>query len=111
VNRAIKLCHESIEACKKEDVKVRETPLNGFELAEIIPRFDKQSLVFSHDVLDYPYIETQIGLYIKDSLLGQFRNLIPIGTYRLITTLDGMVDDDYLEITETKADITNRNSI
>ena len=72
--------------------------IGRWKLNDIQLYFDKQSLVFKHDVLDYPYIDTQIGLYVADDSKVWFRDLIPIGTYRLITALDGEVVDDYLEM-------------
>ena len=70
--------------------------LRGRKLSDIKLHFDKQSLMFKHDILSYPYIDMQIGLYVDDPKGFYFRDLEPVGTYRLITTLDDKVDDDYL---------------
>jgi hypothetical protein len=43
-----------------------------------------------------PYIDTQIALYVADPKGAYYKDLKPIGTYRLIVTLDGEIDDDYL---------------
>ena len=72
--------------------------VDQWKLSDIQLIFDKQSLVFKSDVLLYPYVDTQIGLYVAADSKGWLRDLIPIGTYRLITALDGEVVDDYLQM-------------
>lgn len=55
--------------------------------------FDFQSLVFKSALSGrpiYPYIATQLRLYVGDD---------EIGYYRLITLLDGTDDDDYFVLT------------
>ena len=111
VEKTLKLCQKSLKDCEEGDIEVEDTPLNGFECKEIQLLFDKQSLVFAHDVLDYNYIETQIGLYVKDRHDIHFRGIIPIGTYRLITTIDGKVEDDYLVFSETKEGLKKKGAI
>ena len=72
--------------------------IGRWQLGDIQLRFDKQSLVFKSDTIDYPYVDTQIGLYVTADSKSWFWDLIPVGTYRLITALDGEVMDDYLEL-------------
>ena len=105
IDRALKYCNENISSSKSESEAIGEPPLNGFHPDEIICRFDRQSFVFSHDILDHQFVETQIGLYIKDDDDVHFRGIIPIGTYRLITTLEGEDEDDYFVLTEKRDDI------
>ncbi len=85
-----------LENSMEEDEKLGLT--GRWQLSDIQLIFDKQSLVFKSDTLDYPYVDTQIGLYIPDDRKVWFRDLMPIGTYRLITALDGEVMDDYLQM-------------
>lgn len=74
--------------------------LRGRRPNDIQLHFDNQSLVFKHGVLSYPYIDVQIGLYVADPKGIYFRDLEPIGTYRLIVMLDGEIDDNYLVLDE-----------
>ena len=87
----------------------------GWKLSEIKLEFDYQSLVFKHGILSYPYIDTQIGLYIDRPESCYFRDLKQIGTYRLIVRLDGEVDDDYLimddELVPKDKNLKNQYSI
>ena len=52
-------------------------------------RFEEQSqtLCFHSAVLTYPYITTTLRLFVGER---------EVGDYRLITLLDGTMDDDYL---------------
>src|SRR5436305_11754687 len=100
VEKALENCKVSLANCAEEDKQIGEQPLKGWELEQIRLEFDKQSLVFKHGILSYPYIDTEIGLYVDDPEGIYFRHLKPIGSYRLITTLDGEVNDDYLVLDE-----------
>ena len=56
-------------------------------------RFERQSQMFAfyNPQLPYPYIVTTLGLFVGTRAIGD---------YRLITRLDGTVDDDYLVFDE-----------
>lgn len=101
VDKAIESCKVSLYNCAVEEAELfpmMDTSvdiLNGWKISDIQLNFDKQSLIFKHGILSYPYIDTQIGLYVS-AQEGYFRGLKLIGTYRRIVTLDGKVDDDYL---------------
>lgn len=102
--RAEEGCCDALARCAIEDADVGEVPLAGFDRVEILVEFGRHALVFKHGTLSYPFVETRIGLFVAAKAPGfYFRDLVPIGCYRLITHLDGEVDDDYLEFTETKA--------
>jgi hypothetical protein len=102
VDKAIESCKVSLYNCAVEEAELfpmmdtNVDILNGWKISDIQLNFDKQSLVFKHGILSYPYIDTQIGLYVSDQKGSYFRDLKLIGTYRHIVTLDGEVDDDYL---------------
>ena len=86
----------------KEDEALGLKPLHGWDMEFIQLHVDKRSLVFNHGMLSYPYMDTQIGLYVEDP--SYHKNLKPIGHYRLITTLDGKIDDDYFVLEERNED-------
>lgn len=67
-----------------------ELPVNDVQIV-----FERTALVFEHGILNYPFVETQFGLYVPGSSVW-FQGLRPIGHYRFITRVDGTVDDDYL---------------
>jgi hypothetical protein len=102
IEKAIECCKASLQNCSIEEAELFSTMntgagvLRGRQIDDIQLHFDKQSLVFKHGVLSCPYIDTQIGLYVADPKGLYFRDLEPIGIYRLIVTLDGEIDDDYL---------------
>ncbi len=96
IEKAIEGGKVSLENSIEEDKRLGL--IGRRHLSDIQLRFDKQSLVFKSDTIDYPYVDTQIGLYVAADRKGWFRDLIPVGTYRLITALDGEVMDDYLEL-------------
>jgi hypothetical protein len=100
IEQAIENCKTTLISCIEEDEKAGLEPLKGWKLDEIKIVFERQSLVFKHSVLAYPYIDTQMGLYVHDPEKIHFDNLYPMGKYRLITHLDGEVIDDYLVIEE-----------
>lgn len=76
--------------------------LGGWSAEEIEVHFDSCSVVFDHAILSYPYVDTRLGLYVRDGTGFYSRDLRPIGYYRLITFLDGRVDDDYFVIEMNK---------
>ena len=94
IAEAIKSCHISLQNWEKDDKEIGL--IARWKVSDIQLHFDHQELVFNHDVLSYPYVSTQIGLYVAAYSKGWFRDLEPIGRYQLITTLDGQVSDDYL---------------
>ena len=96
IDEAIENCKVSLVNSAQDDLGVNEVPLKGWRLEQIQIRFHKQSLVFKHGVLSYPYIDTQIGLYVEDDSGVYLEGLKSIGHYRMITLLDGRADDDYL---------------
>ncbi|MEM8641725.1 MAG: hypothetical protein AAGG51_23345 [Cyanobacteria bacterium P01_G01_bin.54] len=101
---ALQSCHQALKQCILDDREVGEKELGGWLLDEIKLHFDKISLVFEHDILKYPYTDTKIGLYVDDPTSVYLRALKPIGHYRLITLLNGEVEDTYLVIEVEKAD-------
>ncbi len=102
-DRAIESCQQSLQNCMLEERELGLQALGGWSLEEIELHFEKCSLVFSHKQIEYPFIDTQIGLYIKDVDGGWSDRLISIGSYRLLTLLDGTIDDDYLVILTEKS--------
>ncbi len=96
IEKALECGKVCLQNTMQEDEKLGL--IGRWKLSEIQLIFDKQSLVFKNDVLSYPYVDTQIGLYVAADSKVWFRDLIPIGTYRLITALDGEVADDYLQM-------------
>lgn len=68
----------------------------GLASADVQAVFERCALVFTHGILSHPFVETRFGLYVADSEAVWFRGLRPVGHYRLITRLDGTVEDDYL---------------
>ncbi len=94
IEEAFKGCRTALKNNERDDKEIGLTArwsLSGIQL-----HLDRQSLVFKHGVFSYPFVDTQIGLYVAAEGEGWFRDLQPIGRYRLITTLDGQVEDDYL---------------
>jgi len=77
--------------------------LGGWSAEEIEPHFASCSLVIDHEFRTYTFVDTRLTLYVPDSSGVRFRNLRPIGYYRLITRLDGSDDDDYFVIDVPKA--------
>jgi hypothetical protein len=102
IELALESCKVSLKNCAIEEAELFPTQntgadvLRGHKLSDIQLHFDKQSLVFKHDILSYPYVEIQIGLYVADATGVYLRDLEPIGDYNLIVKLDGEIDDDYL---------------
>lgn len=78
---------------EQEEIAIGLKPTIDYR--EIVYDFDKQSLVFKSN-LPHVYIDTQIGLYLRDTRGIYYRGLEPVGHYRLITFLDGQDEDGYL---------------
>jgi hypothetical protein len=87
--RAEETCREWLRTAAEEG------DLGELALEKIELHFERCALVFDHGILSYPFVETRLGLYVPDPNGVYFRGLRPIGHYRLITGLDGVVDDDY----------------
>jgi hypothetical protein len=104
IEYAMENCKTWLIASLKEDEEMGLVPLKGWKLDQIKMVFDKQSLVFKHSLLTYPYIDTQIGLYVDTPENFYWDNLYPMGSYNLITHPGGQVDDDYLIIEERPED-------
>lgn len=65
---------------------------DGLKAEDVQSSFKRWALVFKNAHLGYPYFETTLALH---------RFGIEIGTYRLITRLNGEAEDDYLEWSST----------
>ena len=106
IELAFEGCRKSMIVCAKEDEALGLKPLHGWDMESIQLHFDKQSLVFNHGILSYPHLDTQIGLYVENPFYH--KDLKPIGHYRLITTLDGKIDDDYFVLEEGNEDSSSQ---
>jgi hypothetical protein len=106
IERSLKNCLVSLHDAAIEESELFPTVnasvdmISGWKLSEIKLEFENQSLIFKDGVLTYPFIITQIGLYIEEPGSFYFRGIKPIGTYKFIVTLDGKVDDTYLIIND-----------
>jgi hypothetical protein len=106
IKEAFDSCWTNLHNCATEEAEMFPTMntgidiIRGWKLSEVKLELDHQSLIFKHGILSYPFVLTQIGLYIEKPKSCYFRDLKPIGTYRLIVRIDGEVDDDYLIIDE-----------
>ncbi len=83
--------------------------LSGWHESEIELHFRRCALVFDHWV-NGPFVETAFGLYARHELGWHCYpdGLLDIGSYRLITRLDGTIDDDYFVIAMTRAEADER---
>lgn len=88
--RAALSCHECLRSAAADG------DLGGLALEDVQAVYERSALVFDHDILGRPFLETRFGLYVADPAAGRFRGLRPVGHYRLITRLDGTDEDDYL---------------
>jgi hypothetical protein len=68
--------------------------LHAWNVEKLEAHLDKHSFVFTHIWLNYAYVDTQIGLYVKDESGSFLDDLIPIGRFNLRTRLNGEYDDD-----------------
>lgn len=89
-------CRTALINAATDDVAVGDVPLKGWKLADIHLRFARHALIFEHSRLPYAFLETRIVLYVHDPTSSDNNHEQPIGEYRLITLLDGTIDDDYL---------------
>lgn len=105
IEQTFACCKTGLANCIEEDLEIGIEPLRGWKLDEIKIVFEKQALIFKHGTLSYPYIDTQLGLYVHIPESDYWDDLYQIGTYRLITHPDGTIDDDYLVIDERSGDI------
>jgi hypothetical protein len=87
-----RLVQEAIQGCQQWFVTEGGT-INGWTLADFQMVFHSHYLCFTSD-LPYPYIITRLDLHTSR---GE-----AIGQYRLITTLAGEVEDDYLVLDQSK---------
>ncbi len=89
------------ELCCRQSLRsaAEEGDLDGLSPEHVQVVFERCSLVFDHGELSYPFVETRFGLYVPDPTC--FRDQRRVGHYRLITLLDGRVDDDYLVLEES----------
>lgn len=94
VKVAIASARVSLHNYAQEETAAGLKPALDYE--QLLLEFDKQSLVFKSGILSYVYIDTQIGLYLRDEAGVHFRGLKPVGYYRLITLPNGRVENDYL---------------
>lgn len=72
-----------------------EGDTNGLVPEDVRTVFERCALVFAHGQLNYAFVETRLGLRV-DEPARTLDGLKPIGHYRLITRLDGTIEDDYL---------------
>jgi hypothetical protein len=56
---------------------------------EIEARFSSRWLCFEPEIVDYPYIDSRFDLYHQGKRIGY---------YRLISMLDGRIEDDYFVV-------------
>jgi hypothetical protein len=89
-------CRECIRTASEEG------DLGGLSPADIQVVFRRCVLAFDHGILSYPFIETAFDLCVADPTGGYFGGLRPVGSYRLLTRLDGTVDDDYFVLNEPR---------
>jgi hypothetical protein len=93
-NRATKNCWKAIHELLEENGSDAEMMKAwGVERFEI--HLDRNSLVFEHDWYETPWVDTKVGIYVRDDDSCWLRGLIPLGYYSLETTLDGVVRDDW----------------
>jgi hypothetical protein len=87
-----RLVQEAMRGCERWFVNESGT-IDGWAVADIRMAFRSQSLCFVSGLLSYPYFVTSLDLFASGEETEGFST---IGEYRLITRLDGEVDDDYL---------------
>ena len=107
VAEALRSCKRSLHNCAEEDSDVGETPLSGWEMDEIVLNFDKSVVVLEHSFWEFPYFDTQIGLYVKDDSGAFLNDLDRIGSYNYYTLIDGECFDDSLVISLGKNEKLN----
>jgi hypothetical protein len=75
--------------------------LDGWTAEDIQPEFASCSLIFEHQLLGYPFMETRLNLFV-----GADHTKQSIGHYPVVTRLDGTDDDDYFVIDVHKPSAT-----
>ena len=90
---ALKYCKISLKNYKKDDPIEFQKVFGELKIGALKLQFKRKALIFENALLDYPYIETTIEIFKK-----QRNRFYLIGSYRLITKLNGEIADDYLEI-------------
>jgi hypothetical protein len=73
--------------------------IDGWIPQDLEKQFFSHSLVFQRSDWDLIYIDTRIKLFASNGR--------EVGHYRLISTLDGEIDDDYLVLELSKDDWEN----
>ncbi len=76
--------------------------IDGWAAADIRAVFRSHCLCFTSGLLPYPYVVTQLDLYAPGDE--------EVGYYRLVTTLEGRVEDDYFVIDRSKQEHLGRVS-
>ncbi len=79
--------------------------INGWSVADIQAVFRSHSFYFESALLSYRYVVTCLDLYAAGVEADE-----ELGQYRLITTLEGQVVDDYLVIDLSKQEHLGRVS-
>lgn len=82
------LSERAMDACKHVLAASELHPL-GWDIEETHLELKRIAMVFQNTKLGYPYIETTLTINVHGNR---------VGTYRLITLLNGEVDDDYLSL-------------
>lgn len=82
------LIERAMRGCDKWFENEEDGLIGGWSCKDFVKEFFTFSLTFKHANWDLVYIDTTLNLLDKDGK--------EIGYYRLITTLNGEIDDDYL---------------
>lgn len=96
--RAEELCQQWLRSSAEAGDLGRRSPTD----VQVV--FERCALVFDHGVLSYPFVETRFGLYVPDPSGIYFCGLRSVDRYRLITRLDGTVDDYFVLDEQRHAD-------
>ena len=75
--------------------------IDGWTIAEMRPQFRDHALCFSSALYSYPFVKTTFHLFSPDDIHS--------GEYRLLTTLDGEIDDDFLLLDVTKSEYEQKH--
>lgn len=98
VSRALRGTEVALDNWKVCDIEVGIVPLDGSDREKIRARFVKHAFVFEYIERVAPYIETIVELYTEEApsagRLSTFDR--PIGSYKLITSIQGDDVDDFL---------------
>jgi hypothetical protein len=98
--QAIDKCDIALQICEQEEIELNIQPLKGWIREDIHKRLRQHTLVLMDKYPSSPYIETVLDLYIPSTNKKDTPSAfdMPIGFYKLITNLDGVIEDDYLVI-------------